>query len=137
MRITAHQKQATRQRILKAAQDLFHKSGFEAATTREIAQSAGIAAGTLFNYFPSKEAIIAGLAEDAWVAARQRFRETPVASDLNESLFALIAAELRELKPLRECIAPLFETVLSPLAASSKDSPADAVRCTGRCTLAC
>jgi AcrR family transcriptional regulator len=128
MRINAHEKLATRQRILFAAEDLFRRHSFEAATTREIAQAAGIAAGTLFNYFPSKEAIVAGLAEDAWANARTRFQDTPPTSDLNEALFALIAAELRELKPLRGCLAPLFDTVLSPLARTSGDSAPDAVR---------
>ena len=51
MRITAEEKDATRRRILDAAVQLFRTRGFEATTTRDIADAAGIATGTLFNYF--------------------------------------------------------------------------------------
>src|SRR5947199_56891 len=44
MRVTAQAKLATRRRILEAARDCFSKAGFEAATTRDIATAAGIAA---------------------------------------------------------------------------------------------
>ena len=43
MRITAEEKRATRQRIVDAALDLFRRQGFEATTTRDIAQAAGTA----------------------------------------------------------------------------------------------
>jgi len=128
MRITADEKQATRLRILAAAGDLFRQHSFETATTRDIARAAGIAAGTLFNYFPSKEAIVAGLAEDAWGKAHARFQKLSGTGDLNETLFALIAAELRELKPLRKFVAPLLDTVLSPLASASAHHGADDIR---------
>ena len=62
MRVTAETKAATRQRILAAARQLFLAKGFDACTTRDIADSAGIATGTLFNYFATKEAILASLA---------------------------------------------------------------------------
>ena len=58
MRITAETKTATRQRILDVASELFRRKGFDATATRDIALAAGIAAGTLFNYFPTKEAIV-------------------------------------------------------------------------------
>jgi AcrR family transcriptional regulator len=45
----------TRDRILKTALKLFSKRGYLGATTREIAQNAGIAEVTLFRHFPSKE----------------------------------------------------------------------------------
>ncbi|HZU35991.1 MAG TPA: helix-turn-helix domain-containing protein [Gemmataceae bacterium] len=62
MRVTAVTKAATRQRILEAARQLFAAKGFEASTTRDIADAAGIASGTLFNYFTTKEALLASLA---------------------------------------------------------------------------
>jgi AcrR family transcriptional regulator len=61
MRITAEAKSATRQRILQAAMSLFVSDGWQHTTTRGIAVAAGIATGTLFNYFPTKEAIAAAL----------------------------------------------------------------------------
>jgi AcrR family transcriptional regulator len=116
MRVTAETKEATRRRILDAAMELFRSSGFEATTTREIARDAGIAVGTLFNYFPSKEAIVASLAQTALLKGRALFARQTIDGGLEEELFALAAAELRQLKPLRRFVTPLLETVFSPLA---------------------
>jgi AcrR family transcriptional regulator len=43
-----------KQQILDAALAVFSEKGFAAATTAEIAQAAGIAEGTIYNYFKSK-----------------------------------------------------------------------------------
>ena len=75
MRVTAETKVATRRRILDAARARFAEAGFEAATTREIAGAAGIAAGTLFNYFPSKETIAMALVAEALGEAHRQFDE--------------------------------------------------------------
>ena len=71
MRVTAETKAATRQRILEAARQLFAAKGFEASTTRDIADAAGIASGTLFNYFAAKEVILSSLAVEALARARR------------------------------------------------------------------
>jgi AcrR family transcriptional regulator len=47
--------QATRQQILDAAQRLIEKEGFSRLTTKEIAVEAGVAEGTLFKHFKSKD----------------------------------------------------------------------------------
>jgi AcrR family transcriptional regulator len=116
MRITADEKNATRGRILDAAVSLFRSRGFDATTTRDIAQEAGIATGTLFNYFEAKEAIVAVLAEEALAKAQTAVARPSNDAGLEEALFAYIATELRQLKPLRKFITPLLETALSPLA---------------------
>ncbi|WP_334330023.1 TetR/AcrR family transcriptional regulator [Companilactobacillus sp. HBUAS59699] len=41
-----------KEKILKAAQDLFAEKGFEATTTREINRTVGISDGSLYYYFP-------------------------------------------------------------------------------------
>ena len=48
-------KAKTRKAILRAALELFAEKGFYQTTTRAIARKAGIAEGTLFNYFETKE----------------------------------------------------------------------------------
>jgi AcrR family transcriptional regulator len=115
MRITAQEKSATRQRILEAASQLFRSRGFDDTTTRDVAQAAEIATGTLFNYFETKEAIVAALAEEKLASARAGFTQAAGAGGLDEALFALVAAELRQLKGLRKLMKPLLETTLSPL----------------------
>ena len=128
MRVTAEAKAETRRRILKAARDRFAKVGFEAATTREIAAAAGIAVGTLFNYFPSKEAIIMAMVAEALSKARRRFEAGPRGESLVEDLFAFIAAELRGLRPLRGCLRPVLETALGPLARANASPDGEAIR---------
>lgn len=128
MRITATEKDATRRRILAAAVQMFRSRGFEAATTRDIAEAARIASGTLFNYFPTKEAIVLCLATEALAKARATFARQATGGELEESLFAFIASEMRQLKPLRKYIAPLLETALSPLSAASRPEANGALR---------
>src|SRR5688572_14084759 len=117
MRVTAQVKEATRRRILEEARRLFASKGYEQTTTRDIAREAGIASGTLFNYFPSKEAIVAQLAVEALGEASTQGEPGPRAETLEEDLFGLVAAGLRRLKPLRRHLPVLLETSLSPLAA--------------------
>jgi AcrR family transcriptional regulator len=129
MRVNAKTKAATRQRILDAARKLFTSKGFEAATTRDIADEAEIASGTLFNYFPTKEAILASLATEATTEINADFDSGLAQSGgheitcryFEENLFAFVAASLRKLAPLRTQLPVLLETVLSPLARNSAD----------------
>lgn len=125
MRVSADTKAATRELILRTARRLFAAQGYEATRTREIARAAGIASGTLFNYFQTKEAIVAALASDAIEATRaEREAAAQRSMTLEESLFTLIAAELRKLKSLREHLPVLLETSLSPLAIAARDESA-------------
>ena len=118
MRVTAEIRLATRERILETSRQLFAENGFEAATTRGIAEKAEIGVGTLFNYFPTKEAIVATLAAEAVEATLKGFAFDAAEGDsLAEELFAFIAAGLRKLKPFRKQLPVVLETALSPLAA--------------------
>jgi AcrR family transcriptional regulator len=121
VRVTAQTKSATRKRILQAARRLFADQGYDATTTRDIALAADIASGTLFNYFPAKEAIVAALANHAVRDALEAPTDAPrhQADTLEEDIFALVAAGLRKLKHLRKHLPSLLETSLSPLAATA------------------
>ncbi|MCX7593703.1 MAG: TetR/AcrR family transcriptional regulator [Fischerella sp.] len=57
----------TRNRILQAAKRLFASQGFDGTTTRDLAQAAGVAEGTLFRHFPNKKAILVEVATAGWV----------------------------------------------------------------------
>lgn len=124
MRITAEEKEATRERIEGAALELFRTRGFEATTTRDIAKAAQIATGTLFNYFVAKESIVAALAEEGLAKAHAAAEKQPAAETLEEDLFALVATELRQLRPLRKFITPVLETALCPLASATQNGEA-------------
>src|SRR5882672_8739296 len=73
----AQNKEAIRQRIVTAALQLFQTKGFEATTTRAIARKAGIAEGTVFNYFKTKEDIALHFFEQEVDQAIAAVRENP------------------------------------------------------------
>jgi len=57
----------TRTRILKSALRLFARQGYDGATTRDLAEAAGVAEGTLFRHFTNKKAILIEVATQGWV----------------------------------------------------------------------
>jgi AcrR family transcriptional regulator len=57
----------TKSKILEAAQKLFAHKGFNGTTTRDLAEMAGVAEGTIFRHFPSKKAILVELATEGWI----------------------------------------------------------------------
>jgi TetR/AcrR family transcriptional regulator, repressor for uid operon len=52
-----------RRDILAAAERAFARHGFHAATMQDVAVEAAMSPGNLYRYFPSKDAIVAGLCE--------------------------------------------------------------------------
>lgn len=69
IKLLTDKKQQTRERIIKAAVELFHEKGYEATTVKEITERASVAKGTYFNYFPTKESIMQSLAEERLIQA--------------------------------------------------------------------
>ena len=53
----------TRQRILDAAARVFAEFGYRGGTTNRIAEAANISIGSLYQYFPNKDAILAALTD--------------------------------------------------------------------------
>jgi TetR/AcrR family transcriptional repressor of uid operon len=77
-----------RAEILAAAQRCFVRSGFHGASMQEICSEAGMSPGNLYRYFPSKEALIAGIAERDRAEVAQQFES----ADLSHGLFAVLGA---------------------------------------------
>lgn len=63
MSVRAAAAEATRDRIVAAAQDAFMSQWYDDVTVRGIAASAGVALQTVLNHFPSKEALCAAANE--------------------------------------------------------------------------
>ncbi len=53
----------TRERLFRAALDLFAKKGFNESTVEDITEAADVGKGTFFNYFPSKDHILLAFGE--------------------------------------------------------------------------
>ena len=71
-----------RRSILQAARIVFARLGYTAATVRDVIRESGLAAGTFYNYFDSKEDIANALAADFAERFAKRFhaRERNTAS---------------------------------------------------------
>jgi AcrR family transcriptional regulator len=75
-----------RAEILAAAQRCFVRSGFHGASMQDICAEAGMSPGNLYRYFPSKEALIAGIAERDRTEVGQQF----ASADLSQGVFAVL-----------------------------------------------
>jgi AcrR family transcriptional regulator len=67
--------EATRDRILKAALDLFSESSFEGASTREIATRAGVTQPLLNYHFSSKDELWRSAVDEVFAELNLAFRE--------------------------------------------------------------
>jgi AcrR family transcriptional regulator len=75
---------ATRRSLLEAATDEFAREGYNGANINRISKAAGYAKGTIYNYFPSKRALMLALVDMIaashlrFVADRVRQEEDPI-----------------------------------------------------------
>ena len=67
--------EATRQKILDAAIDLFSEVGYAAAGLGEIIERAGMTKGALYHHFDSKEALATAIIEQGTNLTRDAFRQ--------------------------------------------------------------
>jgi AcrR family transcriptional regulator len=81
--MTTHWKrrpEARPEEILAAASDVFIRRGYAQATMQEIAQAAGISAGTIYRYFKGKEALFHALVKHRIAGVLSTLREATQAS---------------------------------------------------------
>ena len=116
-------KEETLRRIEAAGWELFTARGFEATSTREIANAADIAAGTLFNYFPEKRALLIHLMQrriDAAVAlAFDTMKPATLEAELTQVFAALTDAYASDHRLSRVFIKELLFTDGEGRAASA------------------
>lgn len=94
-----------RERILAAAERVFAKRGFFASRVSEIAKDAGVADGTIYLYFKSKDDLLISLFED-------RMKQ------VNAALRAAIATETTALAQLRTFIKTYLQLIHDEPAAT-------------------
>jgi Transcriptional regulator len=132
-------------RIIEAAVSVFGIKGFQAATLRDIAESAGIATGTVYTYFADKEALFSAAFEHSWdgfcdkldaMAAQPKSLEEKLSALLGDGLVALTAtlpslcgmffdaSRLNMIRPMIERIVDAIERLIAPYYDS--DDPARA-----------
>jgi AcrR family transcriptional regulator len=96
-------KEATKKKILEVSLKLFQTEGFGKTTMRDIAAKCGIALGTTYNYFPTKEHLALYFFESALDEVMDRYRrEEPAGASLDEKLFLLLSIELERIAPYED-----------------------------------
>ncbi len=89
--------QASRRRqIARAALNCFRRSGFHGASMQDICAEAGMSAGALYRYFPSKAAIIVAIAEAERESHALMFQPLEEAADPLAALQELGANFIRQ-----------------------------------------
>jgi AcrR family transcriptional regulator len=78
-----------RAEILSAAQRCFARMGFHQTSMQQICAEAGMSPGNLYRYFPSKEAIIAGITERDRADVSAQLASTEFTSDFFATFAAL------------------------------------------------
>ncbi len=91
---------ATVEAILQAAAQVFERHGYAAGTTNRIAERAGVSIGTLYQYFPNKDAILVALTERHMQEGERML--APLLEELIERPPALADALERVLRVLLE-----------------------------------
>lgn len=103
-------KALTRQALADAAVRLFLERGFDAVTVAEIAEAADVSVSTLFQHFPSKEALVFARPDEGTLgeALEQRAPGTPVLTALCDAFLGDPAGE--SLGPTPELVALVDRT---------------------------
>jgi len=99
-------KEGTRQKIIATAERLFSQQGVAATTMEQIAEAADIAKGTLYAYFPVKEAIIVAFLQATFAERNprrtQQVRDLPDTPARMRLIFADLVAGVQRQKDLFE-----------------------------------
>jgi TetR/AcrR family fatty acid metabolism transcriptional regulator len=101
-----------RERILSAAVRVFAKNGFYATRVSEVAKAAGVADGTIYLYFKSKEELLVSLFEDRVERLLSYMKkELPKNASAKERLRAVIEMQLGLLEGERD-LAEVITVIL-------------------------
>ncbi len=83
--------------ILQASREVLSRAGLEGFNTNSIAKRAGVSVGSLYQYFPRKEAILTALIREMRASMRDEFKRAIrecKGQGLDASVIALIEASL-------------------------------------------
>ncbi len=99
-------REETRRKIVAAAERLFSRQGVALTTMEQIAADADIAKGTLYAYFPVKEAIVVAFMQDTFQERSprrtQQIRELPDTPARMNLIFADLVAGVQRQKEVFE-----------------------------------
>jgi len=102
--------ETTRDRILRSALKLFSEKGYLGATTREIADEAGIAEVTLFRYFPSKELLFEEVVNTYSFLPKLKVLIKEIGDKPYDEALILIATEFLEVLNMRKDLIKIMHS---------------------------
>ena len=85
----------TRQRVLTQARNLIAHHGFAAISMRQIAKACGLQVGALYNYFPTKQAILHRVMTEHLTSLLQALEEAKLPSQPEAALEAFTRFHIR------------------------------------------
>jgi AcrR family transcriptional regulator len=92
---------ATVSAVLEGVAQVLETEGFEKLTTTRVAERAGTSVGTLYQYYPSKDALLVAVVEAKMAAVDQALSKTfdlPASASLAERVGVMITALIDEKK---------------------------------------
>lgn len=95
MRVNQQTKANTRTALLDAAAQAFAEHGYHQASIDSVSQLAGVAKGTIYNYFSSKDDVLRALVQEACQLATDAATATPDQAPTETRLQAFIEGNLR------------------------------------------
>jgi AcrR family transcriptional regulator len=91
--------------LLEATEIVLAQKGFAATTTNHIAEAAGVSIGTLYHYFPSKEALVEAVVHRMWsreLEVLDARRELLAAGSLADAVRAIVGDLVHVMAARRE-----------------------------------
>lgn len=121
-------KAARREEILAAARRVFAKHGFRGTTIADIADEAGIALGTIYLYFASKQDVFAALNEEFNGLIVAAMTAVPAAVSLDETIRQRVDNVFRTCAANRDLVRLVVLNTDPDSAATQRMRAADAER---------
>jgi AcrR family transcriptional regulator len=103
----------TQQRILKAALQLFTTNGYLETTVEQITEAADVGKGTFFNYFPTKDALMAAIFEQVGEQFAQLRASVPGTQDVRAALTEFAHSLLRMMVRAPKIVRSFFGLALT------------------------
>lgn len=106
---------ARRQRVLLAAMDLAESGGYDAVQMREVATEAGVALGTIYRYFSSKDHLLAAALVEWALDLERRVSARPPRGDTTaDRMVDILSRATRAMERRPELAAALITALSRP-----------------------
>jgi TetR/AcrR family transcriptional regulator, cholesterol catabolism regulator len=114
---------ARRERVIRAALDLGAEGGYDAVQMRDVATRADVALGTIYRYFPSKDALLLGVMVHWLGDLEQRVtRRPPAGATTVERIMDVLERALRSMDR-----QPMLTTAVIGAMTSGEPASVDAI----------